>query len=96
MTKKEKKIGIILLLLFWGLIISSLSIFIKNGIDNSQKASIGIMTYRGFPIAFSHYAPGMAWTKYDITTYLLNTILWCSILIGIYLIISHKINKKSH
>jgi hypothetical protein len=67
-----------------GLIISSLSIFIKNGIGNSQKASIGIITYRGFPIAFSHDATGMAWAKYDFTAYLLNTILWCSILIGIY------------
>lgn len=63
------------------LILSSLSLLIKSGVDKSEIDTIGVITKWGFPVSFAQSAPGWSWTHYQGMNFVFNFIVWLIIIL---------------
>ncbi len=62
-------------------IISSLSLFIKSGVDKSEIDTVGIITKLGFPLSYAQSAPGWSWIHYNGIHFGINFIIWLIIIL---------------
>ena len=70
------------LLVLVALILSTLSMFIKMGVDTTASENIGIISQWGFPIHYRITAPGLAWAQFDALRFFLNVLVWFTVLIS--------------
>jgi len=66
------------------LVLSGLSMFIKNGTDATTEDTIGIVSQWGFPIHYKITAPGLAWAQFVGARWWFNTIVWCLFLVAVW------------
>ncbi|MGC3991255.1 MAG: hypothetical protein QM796_16560 [Chthoniobacteraceae bacterium] len=51
--------------LLGGGVLLAASFFVVSGHDDTQEATVGIITKYGLPFSFASTAPGYAWTQFD-------------------------------
>jgi hypothetical protein len=76
-----KQAAIALLIVITALIFSVLSLYVTMGTDDTEEATVGVITKSGFPVSFRETAPGMAWAQYDASRFWMNTLTWFLILL---------------
>ncbi len=81
MMKILKQTTIALLIVITALVFSALSVNVNTGRDDTEQATIGVITKSGFPVGFRESAPGMAWAQYDASRFWINTATWFVILL---------------
>ena len=89
-----KKILQIALIVLFALVFSSLSMFIKTGIDTTESKTIGTISNWGFPIHYRSTAPGWTWAQFDILRFCLNSIVWVAVLSSIMIMVTYRKNRN--
>jgi len=82
-------------------VITHLSAFIVVGHDHSEEATVGIITFRGFPVWFIEQAPGISiMSSWHFDRFQINLGVWFAILLltatAIHIMIRRRKMKGSN
>jgi len=90
----KKKLIIAIAVLIASGLVTTLSLLVPVGTDESEVDTIGVQTRYGFPIPCRSTAPGMAWASFDDLALVANVIIWTGAFALIPIVIARVRTKQ--